>query len=114
MEAVAESRALVFPSRWAEPFGLGVIEAMAAGKPVIATYLGGPGEIIDHGVNGLLVPPESPTELCSAILSTFRQPDFSFHMGLAAREKYELAYTPEAHAAHLGDLFQRLVQCEAC
>lgn len=50
---------LVVPSR-CEPFGIVVLEGMAAGKPVIATRVGGIPEIIKHGVNGILTYPSSP------------------------------------------------------
>lgn len=50
-----------------EPFGRVAIEAMAAGVPVVASRTGGLPEIVDHGVNGLLAPPEHPAELADAI-----------------------------------------------
>jgi len=51
----------------AEAFGLNTIEAMAAGRPVIGTTGGGTPEIIAHGENGLLVPPNSPHQLADAL-----------------------------------------------
>lgn len=56
----------VFPSLY-EPFGLGLVEAMACGTPAIATYTWGPNEIIEHGVNGLLVNKKSPSEIADNI-----------------------------------------------
>jgi len=50
-----------------EPFGKAMIEAMACGKPVIATNVGGSTEIIRDGVNGILVPPANPRAIASAI-----------------------------------------------
>jgi glycosyltransferase involved in cell wall biosynthesis len=43
---------VVHASRMPEPFGLVVVEAMAAGKPVVATAAGGPAEIINHAADG--------------------------------------------------------------
>lgn len=57
---------LVVPS-WAEPFGRVVIEAMAAGTPVLTTRVGGPAEIITHGLDGWLVPPRDPVALGAAM-----------------------------------------------
>jgi glycosyltransferase involved in cell wall biosynthesis len=54
-------------TRVAEPFGMVVIEAMALGRPVIATRGGGPSEIIDPDVSGVLVPPEDPRALAAAM-----------------------------------------------
>src|SRR5215831_3245146 len=48
----SEYDALLFPSRWAEPFGMTILEAMARGLPVIATDYGGPSEMISDGKNG--------------------------------------------------------------
>jgi len=57
---------LVVPS-WAEPFGRVVVEAMAAGCPVLATDAGGVPEIVTHGVDGWLVPPRDPAALAAAL-----------------------------------------------
>ena len=51
-----------------EPFGMVVVEAMALGKPVVASASGGPREIITTGVDGLLVPPGNTGELAAAVL----------------------------------------------
>lgn len=59
------SRLVCLPSR-NEPFGLVVLEAWRAGKPVVATDVGGPGEIIWHGVTGSKIPPQ-PAAIAAAI-----------------------------------------------
>jgi len=58
---------LVMPS-WKEPFGRVVVEGQAAGCPVIGTNAGGIPEIIQDGVNGLLIPPKDPSSLAQAII----------------------------------------------
>jgi L-malate glycosyltransferase len=58
---------LLVPS-WEEPFGLVVIEAMAAGTPVVATSVGGPREVIVDGVNGRLVAPRQPELWADAVI----------------------------------------------
>ncbi len=54
-EFLGNARALVFPIDWPEPFGLVMIEAMAAGTPTIAWKTGSTPEVIDHGRSGFLV-----------------------------------------------------------
>ena len=57
----------VFPSRWPEAFGLTLIEAMAAGKPVVATRMGAVPELIRDGVDGFLIDSEDIGALARAI-----------------------------------------------
>ena len=59
--------ALVFPSRWAEPFGLVPLEAMACCLPVVATGTGGSASYLRDGVNALLVPPGDPAAIAAAV-----------------------------------------------
>ena len=61
------SQILIAPTCTSEPFGRTVIEGMAAGNIVISTNAGGPKEIIDEGVNGYLVAPNSSKELAEKL-----------------------------------------------
>lgn len=63
----ARADVLVFPPRWAEPFGLVPIEAMACATPVIATGTGGSGEFLVHERNCLRVPLDDPEALVTAV-----------------------------------------------
>lgn len=75
---------VVIPSVF-ESFGMAVIEAMMIGTPVVATNAGGPGEIIKHGKTGLLVPPEDPVALASAIKQILTHPEKSAPIAAAAQ-----------------------------
>jgi glycosyltransferase involved in cell wall biosynthesis len=66
----------VFPSS-IEPFGMGPVEAMAAGVPVIVTKTGGLKEIVTDDVNGIQIPPESPQDISSAIVRICQEPGLS-------------------------------------
>jgi glycosyltransferase involved in cell wall biosynthesis len=78
--------ALLFTSRWEEPFGRVVIEAMARGLPVIATNRGGPTEVIANGENGLLVPPDDPLTLAKTVKRLFENPALAERLRRSARE----------------------------
>ena len=72
--ALASARALVMASRWAENAPLVVLEARAAGCPVIAPRQGGLPELIEEGTDGLLYDPASPGALAAALQTVMRQP----------------------------------------
>jgi glycosyltransferase involved in cell wall biosynthesis len=76
------------PSR-NEPFGIVVLEAWAAGKPVVATRNGGPGEFIDHHREGLLVY-DNPGSICWGITEIFR--DFLHARWMGERGRVKAAY----------------------
>jgi glycosyltransferase involved in cell wall biosynthesis len=57
----------LFPSEWAEPFGLVGLEAMACATPLVATGTGGSGEYLRHEVNALVVAPGDPAALAAAV-----------------------------------------------
>ncbi len=77
------------PSR-SEGFPLTIIEAMAAGLPVIATRVGGIPEAVEDGVTGMLVPPEDPQALADAIRWMVEHPAERAEMGRRGRERAKL------------------------
>jgi glycosyltransferase involved in cell wall biosynthesis len=87
LEIMATSDVVVVPSRRAEPFGMVIVEAMALGRPVIATDAGGPAEIITDRVNGLLVQPGSAGALADAIAWLADDPERARRLGEAGRHR---------------------------
>jgi glycosyltransferase involved in cell wall biosynthesis len=87
-ELIAAFDVLVLPSILPEPFGLVVAEAMAAGKPVIATAHGGPRELVVEGETGFLIPPSDPDALASAIKSLLAHPEESARLGRAGQKRF--------------------------
>ena len=92
--------AFVLPSRW-EGFGLAAVEAMAAGLPVVATAVEGPGEIVLDGQTGLLIPPDDPEALGSALMRVVEDPPLRKRWGRRGRERaalqYDIARAVRAH-----------------
>ena len=72
-----------------EGVSLTLLEAMAVGLPVVATRVGGTPEVVDHGVTGVLVPPQAPEALADAMLWMLRQPGQRERMGRLARCRVE-------------------------
>jgi glycosyltransferase involved in cell wall biosynthesis len=87
LEAWRRCSIALTPSIWAEPFGLVAIEAMAVGRPVIASGIGGLRDFILDGQTGYLVPPGDPIALQHAIESLLANPQLRERMGQAAKQK---------------------------
>jgi len=96
----------VVPSVWEEAFGLAALEAMARGKPVVATQVGGIPEIIQPGVTGLLVPPGNDATLAQAIASLLANPTTAAEMGRNARRDVNERFNPETLLTRLSDLVE--------
>jgi glycogen synthase len=101
---------LLVPSLWQEPFGLVVVEAMARGLPVIASAVGGPTEILTHGVDGLLIEPGNARELASAIKLLLNDPVKLAQFGQAARTTVQERFTIEKNARLVEQHLQRAKQ----
>lgn len=78
--------AVVVPSVWQEPFGLVVLEAMAAGKCVVASAVGGIPEIITDQRNGVLVPSDNPERLAAAMSQVLSDSTLRNRIETAARD----------------------------
>lgn len=69
-----------------EGLGTAILDAMALGRPVVATEVGGIPEIVLHRKNGLLVPPRDPQGLAAAILKLAKNPELRDRMGASGKE----------------------------
>jgi glycosyltransferase involved in cell wall biosynthesis len=93
--------AVVVPSVWLEAFGLVVVEAMAAGVPVVASAHGAFVELVDDGVTGLLHRPADAEALAERLADVLRDPQHNRAMGEAARARYERDFVPAAGVERL-------------
>jgi glycosyltransferase involved in cell wall biosynthesis len=100
------ARATVFalPSH-AEGMPVALLEAMAAGCPVVASAVGGIPDLIDDGFNGLLVPAGDPAALARAIARLLDDPPLAAAMGRAARATIASRFTAERSVETLGRLY---------
>ena len=99
----------VLPSTCREAFGTVLIEAMSMGKPVIGTRIGGIPEIIEHGKNGLMVPPGDHFAIAQAILRLAESQSLREELAFNAIRSVTLNFSDEV----FGNSFTRLLQ-EVC
>src|SRR5712691_12280845 len=97
----------VLPSRW-EGMPNALLEAMACGLPCVATRVSGSEDIIQHGVNGLLVESEDYQGMAQALLSLLRNPVLTRKYGQAARKTVEGHYSLERIVDKYVELYQRI------
>ena len=101
------SNLIVIPSRY-ESFGISILEAMALGKPVIATKTGGIPDIITDGVNGLLVENENPVDMAEKIIMVFREEKLRRHLGENAYKRAE-EFSWDKVSRRVYDLYKRAI-----
>ena len=100
---------LVHCSTVAEPFGQVIVEGMAAGLPVVATEGGGPAEVIEPGVSGILVPPNDIRALADALRLLEQDEALRGRLGSAGREA-AAAYSPEKVAERMTDIYRSMLR----
>jgi len=98
----------VLPSH-TEGLPITILEAMAAGRPVIATSVGGIPEVVRDGETGLLVPERDPRRLADAVLRLLETPGLAKAMGEAGRKRIEEAFTLEREARQTSLLYGQLL-----
>lgn len=106
-ELLRASDVFVLPS-YAEALPLGVLEAMAAGTPVLATRVGGIPDVIEHGVSGMLVEPGAPQALAEAIARLLTDDALRARLRENARHEVAARYSRAAVIAELEALYRSL------
>ena len=100
-----------------EGLGTSILDAMAAGKPVVGTRTGGIPEVVEDGATGLLVPPADPRSLAEAIVQLLRTPSMRDRMGEAGwarvRERFTVDRMIEGTRSVYKDLLAKRRQLDA-
>ena len=90
-----KSDIVVFPSYYREGIPKSLIEAAAIGRPIITCNTTGCKEVVENGVNGMLVNPRNPQELANALIKLINNPALRNSMSIASRRKAEREYSIE-------------------
>jgi glycosyltransferase involved in cell wall biosynthesis len=101
--------AFVLPSHW-EGMSNALLEAMAAGLPVVATAVGGTPDVVLDGVTGLLVSPGDPASLARAIGRMIRDPNLRQKMGRAGRARIEQHFSIEETVRRTEEMYTVLLE----
>lgn len=102
---------LVVPSIWPENNPVTIIEAMASGIPVIASNIGGIGELVEEGSTGFLVPPRDSAALAERIMRFLAHPELRREMGEKALGKIR-RYGIRDQVGHLLNIYEELAEQE--
>jgi glycosyltransferase involved in cell wall biosynthesis len=106
---LASADVFVFPSLY-EGLGGALIEAMAAGLPIVASNLRATREILEPGRNAILVPPESPSHLAAAVLRLLNEDKMRVEFGARSRSLFEQRFTLEGSVGRMVAMYQKVIE----
>ena len=109
-DLIRGSSCTVLPSEWYENCPMSVLESFAYGRPVIGTAIGGIPELIDHEIDGLIVPVADSDALAEAISRLASDQELSVSMGRAGRQKIELNFNRESHLSKVREIYDRVLR----
>ena len=99
----------LFPVRWQEGFGLSLIEAMAAGKPVVATGVGAVPTIIRHEREGWLAAPEDPASLAQGVVRLLNDRATADRLGRQAQVRIRESFRLDQMVENVDVVYRELV-----
>lgn len=97
------------PALGGESFGIVLLEAMASGLPVVASDIPGYDEVIEDGVNGLLVPPQNPELLARAVITVLKDPELKARLARGGR-RFALAHSWDRIARKVEEFYYRTIE----
>lgn len=99
----------VGPSGWTEAQGLSIAEALAAGRPVVATDVGGIADTVRDGVHGLLVPERDPAALAAAVQRLLADPALAARLAAAGQARVSAELSRQASADRFDQVLRGLL-----
>ncbi len=109
MPGLLRSADVVVCAPWYEPFGMVPLEAMACGRPVVATAVGGQIDSVSDGVTGILVPPRDPAALATALRSLLDDPERRSALGRAGVRRVRRLYGFDSIAASTQAVYEDVI-----
>ena len=107
-QVYARCHIVCLPSYYGEGVPRALIEAAACGRPIVTTDVPGCREVVEHGDNGLLVPPRAPTVLAEALRTLALDPELRIEMGRRGRERAVAEFSLDRVVAATLAVYRRL------
>jgi glycosyltransferase involved in cell wall biosynthesis len=101
LDHMRRARMVIVPSVWLEPFGLVALEPQGLGTPVIASKIGGLGEILVHGQTGFYVEPNDVEQLAVAMQTLWDDREMARRMGSLGKRRFKSNYSVDVHVGKL-------------
>lgn len=109
---LAAADILLAPSR-REALSLTLLEASACSLPIVASRVGGIGEVVQNHISGRLVPPDDPNALAQALIPLLNDPTLRHKLGAAARQHFEASFTEHAMFDKTEAVYREVCQARA-
>jgi glycosyltransferase involved in cell wall biosynthesis len=103
---VEQAGAVIFPSIWAEPFGIVGLEAMARGVPVVAFDVGGVSDWLKDGINGFLIPRDDTRKMAGRVQELLSDPPLRARLGEAGISTVRSRFDLDGHIEKLLSLYE--------
>lgn len=109
-QVIAKAAVVVVPSEWYENCPMSVLEAMAHGKPVVGSRIGGIPELVESGQTGLLFEPGNSEMLGKALVILCTDSSMRSRMGIAGRRRVEERFSTQTHNESLAALYTKVLR----